>query len=215
MCSCCCGYQREKTFRWNSSYLHAGVLLNAYHGLWRLLKGWMWPLPYRKATCVIHFDAFGVSSSMNLVGTMSSACLDHVPALSLTHSINTFLCGRWWRWRFASRYRPPTFHVQAWYDEVRDFSFSYPQECNPYCPFKCSGPVCTHYTQVTNPGLYHLIMGRRGGQMWLFFFNVSLLQLVWATSSRIGCAVNLCYNMNVWGQIWAKAVYLVCNYSPK
>lgn len=40
-------------------------------------------------------------------------------------------------------------------------------------------------------------------------------QLVWATSSRIGCAVNLCYNMNVWGQIWAKAVYLVCNYSPK
>lgn len=40
-------------------------------------------------------------------------------------------------------------------------------------------------------------------------------QLVWATSSRIGCAVNVCYNMNVWGQIWAKAVYLVCNYSPK
>ncbi|PIO26925.1 hypothetical protein AB205_0075640, partial [Aquarana catesbeiana] len=21
--------------------------------------------------------------------------------------------------------------------------------------------------------------------------------------------------MNVWGQIWAKAIYLVCNYSPK
>uniref|UniRef100_A0A3Q2FUH7 Cysteine rich secretory protein LCCL domain containing 1 n=1 Tax=Cyprinodon variegatus TaxID=28743 RepID=A0A3Q2FUH7_CYPVA len=45
------------------------------------------------------------------------------------------------------RYRPPTFHVQAWYDEVKDYSFPYPQECNPYCPFKCSGPVCTHYTQ--------------------------------------------------------------------
>lgn len=59
---------------------------------------------------------------------------------------------------FASRYRPPTFHVQAWYDEVKDFSFSYPQECNPYCPFKCSGPVCTHYTQVTNHALYYLIM---------------------------------------------------------
>ncbi len=44
---------------------------------------------------------------------------------------------------------------------------------------------------------------------------VVLLQLVWATSSRIGCAINMCYNMNVWGQIWAKAVYLVCNYSPK
>ncbi|XP_041924400.1 cysteine-rich secretory protein LCCL domain-containing 1 [Alosa sapidissima] len=84
------------------------------------------------------------------------------------------------------RYRPPTSHVQAWYDEVRDYSFPYPQECNPYCPFRCSGPVCTHYTQ-----------------------------LVWATSNRIGCAINLCYDMNVWGQIWSKAVYLVCNYSPK
>ncbi|XP_008305822.1 cysteine-rich secretory protein LCCL domain-containing 1 isoform X2 [Cynoglossus semilaevis] len=84
------------------------------------------------------------------------------------------------------RYRPPTFHVQAWYNEVKDFSYPYPQECDPYCPFRCSGPVCTHYTQ-----------------------------LVWATSSRIGCAVNMCYDMNVWGQIWAKAVYLVCNYSPK
>lgn len=40
------------------------------------------------------------------------------------------------------------------------------------------------------------------------------LQLVWATSNRIGCAINVCYNMNVWGMIWAKAVYLVCNYSP-
>ncbi|KAB5533144.1 hypothetical protein PHYPO_G00128420 [Pangasianodon hypophthalmus] len=84
------------------------------------------------------------------------------------------------------RYRPPTSHVQAWYDEVKDYSFPYPQECNPYCPFRCTGPVCTHYTQ-----------------------------LVWATSSRIGCAINVCYDMNVWGQIWTKAVYLVCNYSPK
>ncbi|GAA6099032.1 cysteine-rich secretory protein LCCL domain-containing 1 [Tachysurus ichikawai] len=86
----------------------------------------------------------------------------------------------------SSWYRPPTSHVQAWYDEVKDYSFPYPQECNPYCPFRCTGPVCTHYTQ-----------------------------LVWATSSRIGCAVNVCYDMNVWGQIWTKAVYLVCNYSPK
>lgn len=44
---------------------------------------------------------------------------------------------------------------------------------------------------------------------FVFFF-----QLVWATSNRIGCAINVCYNMNVWGMIWAKAVYLVCNYSP-
>uniref|UniRef100_A0A3P9MXF4 Cysteine-rich secretory protein LCCL domain containing 1b n=1 Tax=Poecilia reticulata TaxID=8081 RepID=A0A3P9MXF4_POERE len=83
------------------------------------------------------------------------------------------------------RYRPPTYHVQAWYDEVRYYSYPYSQECNPHCPFRCSGPVCTHYTQ-----------------------------LVWATSNRIGCAINTCYNMNVWGMIWTKAVYLVCNYSP-
>ena len=49
------------------------------------------------------------------------------------------------------RYQPPTFHVQAWYSEVKDYSYPYPQECNPYCPFRCSGPVCTHYTQVANP----------------------------------------------------------------
>ncbi|TNN77291.1 Cysteine-rich secretory protein LCCL domain-containing 1 [Liparis tanakae] len=83
------------------------------------------------------------------------------------------------------RDRPPTYHVQAWYDEVRYYSYPYSQECNPHCPLRCSGPVCTHYTQ-----------------------------LVWATSNRIGCAINVCYNMNVWGMIWTKAVYLVCNYSP-
>uniref|UniRef100_A0A672JIL5 Cysteine-rich secretory protein LCCL domain containing 1a n=1 Tax=Salarias fasciatus TaxID=181472 RepID=A0A672JIL5_SALFA len=110
----------------------------------------------------------------------AETCLwEHGPA-GLLPQIGQNLGAHW------GRYRPPTFHVQAWYDEVKDYTFPYPQECNPYCPFHCSGPVCTHYTQ-----------------------------LVWATSSRIGCAVNLCYNMNVWGQIWAKAVYLVCNYSPK
>ncbi|XP_041737260.1 cysteine-rich secretory protein LCCL domain-containing 1-like [Coregonus clupeaformis] len=110
----------------------------------------------------------------------AETCLwDHGPA-SLLPQIGQNL-GAHWGWP-----RPPTSHVQAWYDEVGDYSFPYPQECNPYCPFRCSGPVCTHYTQ-----------------------------LVWATSSRIGCAINMCYNMNVWGHIWAKAVYLVCNYSPK
>ncbi|KPP77482.1 cysteine-rich secretory protein LCCL domain-containing 1-like [Scleropages formosus] len=110
----------------------------------------------------------------------AETCLwEHGPESLLPH-IGQNLGAHW------GRYRPPTFHVQAWYDEVRDYSYPYPQECNPYCPFRCSGPVCTHYTQ-----------------------------LVWATSSRIGCAINLCYNMNVWGQIWPKAIYLVCNYSPK
>ncbi|XP_003506836.1 cysteine-rich secretory protein LCCL domain-containing 1 isoform X1 [Cricetulus griseus] len=110
----------------------------------------------------------------------AETCLwEHGPA-NLLPSIGQNLGAHW------GRYRPPTFHVQAWYDEVRDFSYPYEHECNPYCPFRCSGPVCTHYTQV-----------------------------VWATSSRIGCAINLCHNMNIWGQIWPKAVYLVCNYSPK
>ena len=74
---------------------------------------------------------------------------------SLPHFISAFsnvqfspalldLCGYF----ISKRYRPPTFHVQAWYDEVRDFSYPYEHECNPYCPFRCSGPVCTHYTQV-------------------------------------------------------------------
>ena len=44
---------------------------------------------------------------------------------------------------------------------------------------------------------------------------LSSLQLVWATTSRVGCAVHVCPRMNVWGEIWENAVYLVCNYSPK
>ncbi|XP_077365772.1 cysteine-rich secretory protein LCCL domain-containing 1-like isoform X2 [Festucalex cinctus] len=101
----------------------------------------------------------------------AETCLwEHGPA-GLLPQIGQNLGAHW------GRYRPPTFHVQAWYDEVKYYSFPYPQECNPYCPFRCSGPVCTHYTQ-----------------------------LVWATSSRIGCAVNLCYNMNV-GNWWGHAPY--------
>lgn len=84
------------------------------------------------------------------------------------------------------RYRSPANHVQAWYDEVKDYTYPYQHECNPWCPDRCSGPMCTHYTQ-----------------------------LVWATTSRVGCAVHVCPRMNVWGEIWENAVYLVCNYSPK
>lgn len=39
--------------------------------------------------------------------------------------------------------------------------------------------------------------------------------MVWATSNRIGCAIHTCHNMNVWGSVWRRAVYLVCNYAPK
>lgn len=43
----------------------------------------------------------------------------------------------------------------------------------------------------------------------------SLSQMVWATTNKVGCAVHTCHNMNVWGSVWKRATYLVCNYSPK
>ncbi|XP_047188268.1 peptidase inhibitor 15-A-like isoform X2 [Scophthalmus maximus] len=54
------------------------------------------------------------------------------------------------------------------------------------CPLVCYGPMCTHYTQM-----------------------------VWASTNRVGCAVQTCYNMFVWGVLWREATFLVCNYSPK
>ncbi|NXF94882.1 PI15 inhibitor, partial [Eubucco bourcierii] len=84
------------------------------------------------------------------------------------------------------RYRSILQLVKPWYDEVKDYAFPYPQDCNPRCPMRCYGPMCTHYTQM-----------------------------VWATSNRIGCAIHTCHNMNVWGAVWRQAVYLVCNYAPK
>ncbi|XP_029868424.1 peptidase inhibitor 15 isoform X1 [Aquila chrysaetos chrysaetos] len=85
----------------------------------------------------------------------------------------------------TGRYRSILQLVKPWYDEVKDYAFPYPQDCNPRCPMRCYGPMCTHYTQM-----------------------------VWATSNRIGCAIHTCHNMNVWGSVWRRAVYLVCNYAP-
>ncbi|KAF4076877.1 hypothetical protein AMELA_G00220160 [Ameiurus melas] len=76
--------------------------------------------------------------------------------------------------------------VKPWYDEVKDYVFPYPYECNPTCPMRCFGPMCTHYTQM-----------------------------VWGTTNRVGCAVQVCHNMVVWGSVWRQATYLVCDYSPK
>ncbi|XP_075392993.1 cysteine-rich secretory protein LCCL domain-containing 2 [Tenrec ecaudatus] len=107
-------------------------------------------------------------------------CLwEHGPT-NLLVSIGQNLAIHW------GRYRSPGFHVQAWYDEVKDYTYPYPQECNPWCPERCSGAMCTHYTQI-----------------------------VWATTTRVGCAVHTCPQINVWGNLWENAVYLVCNYSPK
>ncbi|EPY76568.1 cysteine-rich secretory protein LCCL domain-containing 2 precursor [Camelus ferus] len=104
---------------------------------------------------------------------------EHGPT-SLLVSIGQNLAVHW------GRYRSPGFHVQSWYDEVKDYTYPYPHECNPWCPERCSGTMCTHYTQI-----------------------------VWATTTKVGCAVNTCQRMNVWGDVWENAVYLVCNYSPK
>lgn len=69
------------------------------------------------------------------------------------------------------RYRSPGFHVQSWYDEVKDYTYPYPHECNPWCPERCSGAMCTHYTQVmlwklgsTQP--VPQPWGRGGGGVW-------------------------------------------------
>ncbi|KAJ3593820.1 hypothetical protein NHX12_006154 [Muraenolepis orangiensis] len=104
---------------------------------------------------------------------------EHGPQ-SLLMSIGQNLAVHW------GRHRSAAYHVQAWYDEVKDYTYPYPQECNPWCPDRCSGPMCTHYTQ-----------------------------LVWATTTRVGCAVHTCPRMDVWGEVWENSVYLVCNYSPK
>lgn len=74
-------------------------------------------------------------------------CLSQALLISFAVFFTFSPTGSLWLFSF-NRYRPPTFHVQAWYDEVRDFTYPYEHECNPYCPFRCSGPVCTHYTQV-------------------------------------------------------------------
>ncbi|XP_010625777.1 cysteine-rich secretory protein LCCL domain-containing 2 isoform X2 [Fukomys damarensis] len=104
---------------------------------------------------------------------------EHGPTSLLT-SIGQNLAVHW------GRYRSPGFHVQSWYDEVKDYTYPYPHECSPWCPERCSGAMCTHYTQI-----------------------------VWATTTKVGCAVHTCRKIDVWGEIWENAVYLVCNYSPK
>ncbi|POI28601.1 hypothetical protein CIB84_007649, partial [Bambusicola thoracicus] len=47
----------------------------------------------------------------------------------------------------TGRYRSILQLVKPWYDEVKDYAFPYPQDCNPRCPMRCYGPMCTHYTQ--------------------------------------------------------------------
>lgn len=45
--------------------------------------------------------------------------------------------------------------------------------------------------------------------------DVLCVQMVWASTSRVGCAVRRCSNMYVFGSTWREATLLVCNYSVK
>ncbi|KAF3860867.1 hypothetical protein F7725_001122 [Dissostichus mawsoni] len=76
----------------------------------------------------------------------------------------------------TGRYQSITDLVRSWYEERHHFSY----------PNRCSGAVCSHYTQM-----------------------------VWASTKKVGCAVRTCSNMKVFGNTWKEATLLICNYSVK
>ncbi|NXR09624.1 CRSPL inhibitor, partial [Semnornis frantzii] len=86
----------------------------------------------------------------------------------------------------SGRQRSVVDMVRSWHQEKQHYSFPHPHECSPRCPSKCSSSVCSHYTQM-----------------------------VWASSSRLGCALSTCTNIQVWGSMWRHATLLVCNYAIK
>ncbi|XP_059562999.1 peptidase inhibitor R3HDML isoform X2 [Myotis daubentonii] len=86
----------------------------------------------------------------------------------------------------SGRYHSVVDLVKSWSEEKRHYLFPAPKDCSPHCPWRCSGPVCSHYTQM-----------------------------VWASSNRLGCAIHTCGSISVWGSTWHQAVYLVCNYAIK
>lgn len=68
--------------------------------------------------------------------------------LTWVHYILPLLYSKFSLCFLISRYRSILQLVKPWYDEVKDYAFPYPQDCNPRCPMRCFGPMCTHYTQV-------------------------------------------------------------------
>ncbi|CAJ0940183.1 unnamed protein product, partial [Ranitomeya imitator] len=114
--------------------------------------------------------------------------------------------------------------VKPWYDEVKDYAFPYPQDCNPRCPLRCYGPMKGNDFYGGKICFENGTELQRGGNCGLPELTdcnsetvtpTYLPMMVWATTNRVGCAINTCHNMNVWGSVWRRAVYLVCNYSPK
>lgn len=78
------------------------------------------------------------------------------------------------------------FYVQFWYDEVKDYIYFYLSECNFWCLERCLGVMCMYY-----------------------------IQIVWVIINKVGCVVNICWRMIVWGEVWENVVYFVCNYFLK
>ncbi|XP_060930067.1 R3H domain containing-like [Limanda limanda] len=76
----------------------------------------------------------------------------------------------------SGRFQSITDLIRSWYNERHHFSY----------PSRCTGSVCSHYTQM-----------------------------VWASTSRLGCAVRKCSNVQAFGSSWREATLLVCNYSIK
>uniref|UniRef100_A0A8C8ZAL0 R3H domain containing like n=1 Tax=Prolemur simus TaxID=1328070 RepID=A0A8C8ZAL0_PROSS len=85
----------------------------------------------------------------------------------------------------SGRYRSVVDLMKSWSEEKQHL-FPALKDCDPHCPWHCRGSACSHYTQM-----------------------------VWASSSRLGCAIHTCSRINVWGSTWHQAVYLVCNYAIK
>lgn len=96
--------------------------------LWRLWRG----------GCSVFSSGAKAPGSFSLFASGTWMFCDWAHCVSVCVCLTPCLC----------RYRSPAFHVQSWYDEVKDYTYPYPHECNPWCPERCSGPMCTHYTQV-------------------------------------------------------------------
>ncbi|XP_037667668.1 peptidase inhibitor R3HDML [Choloepus didactylus] len=86
----------------------------------------------------------------------------------------------------SGQYRSAVDRARSQSEEKQHYSFPAPRDCTPCCPWRCSGPVCSHYNQM-----------------------------VWASSSRLGCALHTCGSIRVLGGTWRRAVYLVCNYAVR
>ncbi|NXS54447.1 CRSPL inhibitor, partial [Brachypteracias leptosomus] len=86
----------------------------------------------------------------------------------------------------SGRYRSVVDMVKSWHQEKQHYSFPHPR-----------GLGSAGLDSITEHP-----------------FSV-LAQMVWASSSRLGCALSTCANVQVWGSTWRHAILLVCNYAIK